>query len=88
MREVTQFSKKIFVRVNLGENSEVFNSEFLVLSIEQNGKLGVEKPRKTDSLRSSVPENAEFSTLPKSDGELMKCQNLTSHCFPLYSFVL
>ena len=42
MREVTQFSKKIVVRVNLRENSEVFNSEFSVLGIEQNGKLGVE----------------------------------------------
>ena len=41
MREVTQFSKKIVVRLNLRENSEVFNSEFSVWGIEQNGKLGV-----------------------------------------------
>ena len=34
--------KKIVVRVNRRENSEVFNSEFSVLGIEQNGKLGVE----------------------------------------------
>ena len=27
----------------------------------------MEKPRKTDSLRSSIPENSEFLTLPKSD---------------------
>ena len=75
--------KKIVVRVNLRETSE-----FSVSGIEQNGKLGVEKPRKTDSLRSSIPENSEFSTLPKSDGELMKRQNLTSLRFSLYSFVL
>ena len=42
MREVTQFSKKIVVRVNLRENSEVFDSEFSVLGMEQNGKLRVE----------------------------------------------
>ena len=55
MREVTQFSKKDRGSVNLRENSE-----FSVLGIEQNGKLGVGKPRKTDSLRSSIPENSEF----------------------------
>ena len=43
---------------SLRKNSEVSNSEFSVLGIEQNGKLGVEKPRKTDSLRSSIPENS------------------------------
>ena len=80
--------KKIVVRVNLRENSEVFNSEFSVLGIEQNGKLGVEKLRETDSLRSSIPENSEFSTLPKSNGELMKRKNLTSLRFSLYSFIL
>ena len=32
---------KIVVRVNLGENSEVFNSEFSVLSVVPNGKIGV-----------------------------------------------
>ena len=46
MREVTQFGKKIVVRVNLRENSEVFNSEFSVLGTEQNEKLGVEDLRK------------------------------------------
>ena len=35
---------KIVVRVNLRENSEVFNSEFSVLSIVRNGKLEVRKP--------------------------------------------
>ena len=36
---------KSVVRVNLRENSEVFNSEFSVLSIVRNGKLEVGKPR-------------------------------------------
>ena len=37
-------NKNIVARVNLSENSQVFNSEFSVLSIVQNGKLGVGKP--------------------------------------------
>ena len=32
---------KIVVQVNLKENSEVFNSEFFVLSVVPNGKIGV-----------------------------------------------
>ena len=41
----------------------------------------MEKPRKTDSLRLSIPENSEFSTLPKSDEELMKLTPLFSVFF-------
>ena len=37
---------------------EVFNSEFSVLGIVQDGKLGVEKPWKTDSL--SFPRTLSF----------------------------
>ena len=36
---------KIVVWVNLRDNSEVFNSEFFVLSTVQSGKLGAGKPR-------------------------------------------
>ena len=36
--------KDIVVPVNVIENSQVFNYEFSVLSIVQNGKLGVGKP--------------------------------------------
>ena len=45
-------------------NSEVFISEFSVLGIVQNGKLGVENLRKTLSKVFEFSEDSEFSTSP------------------------
>ena len=50
-----------FVENTSEKISEVFISEFSVLGIVQNGKLGGEKPRKTVS---EISENSEFSTSP------------------------
>ena len=48
----------------LRENSEVFNSEFLVWGIVQNGKIGVETSENWFSEVSEFSENSEFSTSP------------------------
>ena len=55
--------------VNLIENSEVFNSEFSVLSIVQNGKLGIGKPRSLikvpqRTLRGFQPEFSVLGIVP------------------------